>query len=262
MTERVRYFKEYLRHVSVSMALWRCFECEEFAREKLAGPVLDVGCGDGFFAKTVLGGPLEAGIDLDPREVERAVRSGAYRRAVVGSATAMPFRKGEFRTVVSNCVPEHIPDIDGALREAARVLRTGGRLIITVPSEAYNQRMGLKVLLESVGLGFLGRAYLAGMNRIFKHFHVDDAATWRARLRRAGFTVEVCKYIIPMPAFRAYEAWLPPAFISKINRVLFGRWVLLPRGWVAALAPLLLKRALESQGDPGAGYYIRARKTR
>ncbi len=260
MSERIRFFKEYLRHVSVSMALWRCFECEEFAKEKLAKPVLDLGCGDGFFAKTVLGAPLEAGIDLDPREVDRARRAGVYRRVVVGSATDMPFRKGEFRTVVSNCVPEHIPDIDAALREAHRVLKPGGRLIITVPSEVYNDHMGLKSFLSSIGLGSLGKMYLDGLNRIFKHFHVDDAATWKARMKKAGFRVEVCKYIIPIPAFRAFEAWFPPAFISKVNRVLFGKWVLLPRGWVVALAPRLLKNVLRAEGEPGACYYIRARK--
>src|SRR5260221_12797250 len=110
MKTRQDFFGHYLRYASVAHSLWRCYECERFAKEKLKGPVLDLGCGDGFFAETVYG-HLDTGIDLDTGEVGRAVKRGAYDQALVVSATDMPFKNGSYNMVISYCLMEHIIDI-------------------------------------------------------------------------------------------------------------------------------------------------------
>ena len=107
------------------MSFWRSLECEQYARRPLPGPILDVGCGDGLFALTVFGKQLEAGIDLDQKEVDRAIQRQAYKKTVCGSVNYLPFSSKSFKTVISNCVLEHVPDIDGALKEISRVLKPG-----------------------------------------------------------------------------------------------------------------------------------------
>ena len=52
---------------------------------------------------------------------------------VAGEVTALPFADRSFDAMVAAEVIEHIPDLDRALGEAARVLRPGGRLVVTVP---------------------------------------------------------------------------------------------------------------------------------
>jgi len=52
---------------------------------------------------------------------------------VAGEVTALPFADRSFDAIVAAEVIEHIPDLDRALGEAARVLRPGGRLVVTVP---------------------------------------------------------------------------------------------------------------------------------
>lgn len=47
--------------------------------------------------------------------------------------TALPFAAAQFDAIVSFDVLEHVPDYPAALREFARCLRPGGRLLVTVP---------------------------------------------------------------------------------------------------------------------------------
>jgi len=52
-------------------------------------------------------------------------------RAMVSDMTMLPFATGEFDTVVSISVIEHISDRQTALREMSRMLRPGGKLFLT-----------------------------------------------------------------------------------------------------------------------------------
>ncbi|HEV2352772.1 MAG TPA: class I SAM-dependent methyltransferase [Puia sp.] len=257
---REDFFREYLEKTPIAMAFWRSMECHRFSKEKLDHPVLDVGCGDGFLARVAFGGHLEAGIDLDRQEVERAVKSGSYKKAICASATDLPFKNKAFKTVISNCVLEHIPDIDGALKEIHRVLKSKGRLMITVPSECYTNDSYFRRLLSAIGFSGLGKWYVDNLNKTFKHFHVDDRKTWEKRLKKAGFKVVTADYIIPLKTFHAYERWMILAFPSKILKKLFGRWVFGPRGPVKWFAVNWLRKPLNADGAPGACYFIVARK--
>jgi ubiquinone/menaquinone biosynthesis C-methylase UbiE len=256
---RLDYFSYYLAKAPIAMALWRALECHRFSFEKLEHPVLDVGCGDGFVAHMAFGEILEAGIDLDPQEVVLAEKSGSYRKAVCASATEIPFPDRSFKTVVSNCVMEHIPDIDLALREIRRVLKPKGRLMITVPSEQFN-RSYFRQRLEKIGLSGLGKWYIDKLNLVFKHFHVDDSKTWETRMEKAGLKVITIDYIIPLKTFRVYERYMFLAFPSKVWKNLFDRRTLFPRWPIKAFATWWLKDTLNAEGDPGAGYFIVAQK--
>lgn len=257
---REEFFRQYLEHTPIAMAFWRSMECHRFSKEKLEHPVLDVGCGDGFLARVAFGGNLEAGIDLDADEVKRAVESKSYKKALCASATDLPFPKNSFKTVVSNCVLEHIPDINGTLKEINRVLKPKGRLMITVPSECFSNDSFFRSLLSKIGLSGLGKWYVDKLNQTFKHFHVDDAETWKKRLKKAGLKMEKADYIIPLKTFHTYERWMILAFPSKVFKLLFGRWVIGPRGPVKWFATNWLRKDLNADGAPGACYFIVARK--
>jgi SAM-dependent methyltransferase len=101
---------------------------------------LDVGCGPGFLA-CELGhevGPTGriVGLDESPEMLEaaraRVLREGLADRVEVrqGDAARLDFPDAsfDFATVVQ--VYLYVPDVEGALREAARVLRPGGRMAV------------------------------------------------------------------------------------------------------------------------------------
>ncbi len=256
------FFRHYLEKTPIALALWRSLECYRYSLEKLNHPVLDVGCGDGFLVRVAFEQQLEAGIDLDKGEVERAIRSKSYKKTICASALKIPFKNDSFTTVISNCVLEHIPDIDKALSEIRRVLKKNGRLMITVPSECYGNNSYFRGVLTKLGLSLLGERYVTNLNRVFKHFHVDSAATWKKRLQKAGMKMEKAEYIIPLKTFHTYERWMILAFPSKIFKAIFGRWVIGPRRPVQWFATNWFRKVLNEEGSPGACYFIIACKIR
>lgn len=101
--------------------------------------VLDLGCGTGTFAIMLARANPEIeviGIDPDPdvvRMAERKVtRSAAGLVLKIAGAEALPFDQGVFDVVASTLVFHHLPPAvkREALREALRVLRPGGRVLI------------------------------------------------------------------------------------------------------------------------------------
>ena len=97
--------------------------------------VLDLGCGSGTdsFAVAQLVGPTGrvVGVDMSAEQLAKAdrLRAGATNmRFVPGRLEALPFSDRSFEVVISNGVVNLCPDKAQVFREAARVLRPGGRL--------------------------------------------------------------------------------------------------------------------------------------
>jgi SAM-dependent methyltransferase len=97
--------------------------------------VLDLGCGAGRFLAVL----RQAG--AEPVGVEIAAAAAGRARANVPGADvrlpaedgSLPLGHGEVDLVWCSEVLEHIPDVGHALLECRRVLRRGGRLLLTVP---------------------------------------------------------------------------------------------------------------------------------
>lgn len=97
---------------------------------------LDVGCAEGsFLAHAVKRFPRArwSGTDVSEYATEiarRAVPCADIRRC---EATSLDFADASFDCVTAFDVLEHLPDLDRAVSDLARVLRPGGSLIVTVP---------------------------------------------------------------------------------------------------------------------------------
>jgi len=97
--------------------------------------VLDAGCGDGvLICAAASRGAVATGIDPDPAMLA-AARSRAREAAcgatfVEGRIEQLPFHEASFDLVAAITVLCFVPDALGAVREMARVLRPGGRLVL------------------------------------------------------------------------------------------------------------------------------------
>ncbi|MCW2847574.1 MAG: methyltransferase [Marmoricola sp.] len=97
------------------------------------GRALDVGSGAGgnSAALAELGWSVTA-LEHSPAAAELAAARGLS--VVRGDARALPFPDGVFDLVMSTDVWEHIDDDVAVAREAFRVCRPGGRLLVAVPA--------------------------------------------------------------------------------------------------------------------------------
>jgi SAM-dependent methyltransferase len=91
------------------------------------GPVLEVCIGTGLVA-AALPRPCY-GVDLSAAMLARAVDRLGTGRLVRGNALALPFRSSTLDNVVFVAALHVIGDVTGAIAEAARVLRPGGRIV-------------------------------------------------------------------------------------------------------------------------------------
>ena len=110
--------------------------------------VLDLGCGAGRFVAALRdAGADPVGVELSEGALERARRNvpGADLR-LVGADGALPLEDGSVDLVWCSEVLEHVPDTAAVLSEARRVLRTGGRLLVTTPAHGRLRRVLIAAL--------------------------------------------------------------------------------------------------------------------
>ena len=104
--------------------------------------VLDLGCGAGRFVAALRdAGADPVGVELADAALARARRNvpGADLRLVTADGS-LPLGHGEVDLVWCSEVLEHVPDTLGFLTEIRRVLRRGGRLLVTVPDHGRFKR--------------------------------------------------------------------------------------------------------------------------
>jgi demethylmenaquinone methyltransferase / 2-methoxy-6-polyprenyl-1,4-benzoquinol methylase len=153
--------------------------------------VLDAACGTGDLALAALeaGGDV-TGLDFSERMLERARRKSDAIEWIRGDVLALPFDDATFDAATIGFGIRNVEDLDGVLRELARVLRPGGRLAVlelTRPTGVLRPffRLWFDVLIPLAGKvlpGGVAYSYLPASVRRFPG--PDDLA---GALRRAGF---------------------------------------------------------------------------
>lgn len=167
--------------------------------------VLEVGCGEGELAQRLaheLGATVIA-MDQSERMVALALERGVD--AQIGDAQELPFGDASFDVVVAAWMLYHVPDLDRALAEMRRVLRPGGRLVV---STNYNDHLAEMLDLAGVerwSMSFSGENGEEILGRVFA----------RVERRHAEGTVTIHganairAYLASSEGFRPYADRVP-----------------------------------------------------
>ncbi len=107
--------------------------------------VADLGCGPGVMLCDILSvkpGWMGFGLDISPTAIHYAERLAAHKglnersQFRMGNIAALPYPSESVDLVLASEVLEHVPLVERAIREIARVLRPRGKAAITLPIDS------------------------------------------------------------------------------------------------------------------------------
>jgi len=245
----------HLRALPFFRALLRAVESSYYQGLDLPAPVYDVGCGDGHFASLTFEQKIDVGLDPWHEQIHEARKHEGYSLLVEADAAQSPFQDGFFASGFSNSVLEHIPHLEAVLVETARVLKPGAPFVFCVPNQNFLKHLSIAQFFDRVGLKWLAGCYRTLFNKISRHYHCDDPATWERRLAGAGFKIENYWHYFSPSALAALEWGHYLGLPSWICRMIFGRWILVPQRWNLALPHRLLRRYYNEPIPQGHGAY-------
>lgn len=186
---------------------------------RLASPlegrrVLDVGCGDGTLAVAMAQrGAAVTGVDADPAMLvaagQRAEAAGARLTLHEGRAEQLPFADASFDVVVAVTVLCLVRAPGDVVREAARVLRPGGRLVLGELG-----RWSLWTARRRI------RAWFG--SKLWQKAHFRGPAALRRLAAGAGLTVECIEGAVFYPPITGLARLIAPRDRRIGARMLFG----------------------------------------
>jgi len=106
------------------------------AGPRLAGRVLENGCGVGLYAERLAAfGGRVAGLEFDFERAAEAAGRGV--RVLNAAGESLPFASSTFDLILSHEVLEHVRDDRLAMQEMIRILKAGGRVVVFCPNRGY-----------------------------------------------------------------------------------------------------------------------------
>ncbi|MEK7095297.1 MAG: class I SAM-dependent methyltransferase [Patescibacteria group bacterium] len=244
-----------------SDVILRATEAIEWSSHSFTSPVLDIGCGEGNIGAVVFfnQGKIDIGMDLDPDGIVRAKKSKKYKKLIVGDARKIPLPNSSVNTVISNSTFEHIEVSDiKAVSEVSRVLRSGGKFFITVPSDRYRDTLS----------GLVSPKEFTWYNDRVMHYRYRDLSDWQKILKKNNLKIihhhyYFSKSIIPV-WYRLFKI-----AVTKINGRELWSYIrdsrfskFLPKKIIIQLEKIILRPLItQATKSDGTWHFIIAQKS-
>lgn len=215
------YTKAFLKEKPFFFSIVRPKEAFLFQKYKpFRKPILDLGCGDGFFAEIAFG-KLNAGIDPDNNATNEAKKRKIYTEIKKYNGKKIPYKSSVFATIVSNSTLEHISNIDEVLAESSRVLKRGGMFYFTTITDSWPEYI--------FGSKILGNGYKRFFTDKSKHYNIFSYGEWKERLKKNSFEViEFQHYLNNKKIYGIFELSHFFSAPSLLIKKIFNKWVIFP----------------------------------
>lgn len=266
MTQHYEKELEYLSRVPLALGLERLAEAALFEKNSFAQPVLDLGCGDGLFARLAFDDSLSFGLDPNARELKvSGSSSGPYQSVLQALGSDIPLPSSSVGTVVSNSVLEHIREVQAVITEVHRILRPSGAFIVTVPSDRFEHFGAIARVLGSLGFHAAQQRWRKLYNSFWRHHHAYSRESWCEIFESAGFEITESHTYNPGQACLRNDMLAAFGAPGKLQKLIFNRWIFLPSLRRLLLQPFIRSLVIAARKNSGPTLegglvYIAARK--
>jgi SAM-dependent methyltransferase len=148
---------------------------------------------------------LALGIDMESPRLQPPPNA----RIFVGDLERMPFPSSSVDVVISRSVFEHLEHPDRVLAEIQRVLRPGGRLVVTTPNKYYYSCLLVRMIPERAKAFYFRRVF---GEEAYDYFPVRYRANTRSALRSlaraVGLRVDKIEAIRHFPFYFVFSPML------------------------------------------------------
>lgn len=197
-------------------------------RASFREPILDFGCGDGFFTNFLFGRKgVDYGVDKDPAIVPAA--QTIYKHVILLDDTTIDLPSQSVGTIISNSVFEHLDKPAATLQELHRILKHDGKVYTTVIVKHWETCLW--------GTKILGDIYKRYMQKIQRHHSLLTSEEWLSLFTDNGFRIRKMEgylhaatvslidiyHYLSLPSLIAkklFQTWNPP-FVQSVNTLLF-----------------------------------------
>jgi len=181
------------RNPVIDWIFWRRLRlAERYVLQSRAQRVLDFGCGSGVMVHCLASAGLEVvGVDVNLAPLRAVCRSIKFpQSASFATPEELDGQCDRFDAILALDVLEHIADLSGFIATAKRLLKTGGAVVVSGPTENLLYRLGRKLA---------GKEYSG-------NYHVSDIERIRERLAQSFVIEPIATIYPPLPLFRLFAA--------------------------------------------------------
>jgi ubiquinone/menaquinone biosynthesis C-methylase UbiE len=166
--------------------------------------ILDIGIGFGIYTNYLLNiSPNYIGLDVDRNSLKKTLNTcDRTIDCIQMSAEKIGFKENTFDAILLIEVLEHIPDNKKALCEINRILKPGGRLILTAPNKLFPMEThGMRIGYRNISSHGFGIPLLPYLPIIFRKYvanaKVFSTSEITKLLESSGFQTETRDFLMP-----------------------------------------------------------------
>ncbi len=166
--------------------------------------ILDIGIGFGVYTNYILDiSPYYIGLDVNKDSLKTTRNThDQIIDCIQMSAEKIGFKENTFDGILMIEVLEHIPDHKKALREINRILKPGGRLVLTVPNKLFPMEThGMRIGSRNISSHGFGIPLLPYLPIIFRKYmanaKVFSPSEITKLLEGSGFQIETKDFLMP-----------------------------------------------------------------
>ena len=215
------------RVMPISLHVIRAKECQIFAKYKYKRPILDIGCGEGEFAKILFDEKIDVGIDINKKNVNKAIKSGAYKKCYVSASENIEFNEGYFKSIISNCVLEHVSSMEKTLDNVYKILDDDGIVYFTVATDKFSRYFSFSDYFYRFIT--ISEVITRIFDKVFNHNFAVKKQEWDKMFDSAGFEILYDEPYLSRTQLHIMGIYLIFSFPSFIWKKIFNKWRIFPK---------------------------------